>query len=212
MSSRDSLTKHSGVRLFTSKLLSGATHVARSPELKSGSKIFFLAAVFFSACADPEVPVVEVEAVYPKVDSLAVYLKENRWPCSGLGCATDGAIVRIADEIRWASSAYGIPIPTLVGVLMVENPWLDTTAVSHAGAAGLYQVMPMHEGLWQQCQQPMKSISGSVCYGSAILSDFISSKGDERSALLAYNGCRSSFCEGYPNKVSHYSNDFSSLQ
>ncbi|HXG72313.1 MAG TPA: transglycosylase SLT domain-containing protein, partial [Gemmatimonadaceae bacterium] len=34
----------------------------------------------------------------------------------------------------------------LLGVLLVENPWLDPSARSSVGATGLMQVMPFHRG------------------------------------------------------------------
>jgi hypothetical protein len=108
-------------------------------------KIYFCFSVFsLVSCERAEVPVVQLEPIVAQVDTVALYLWQNRWPCSGDGCADEDAIRRIADEVRVVSDRYELPLSTMIGVLMVENPWLDTTAVSYAGAIGLYQVMPMH--------------------------------------------------------------------
>ena len=69
-----------------------------------------------------------------------------------------------------------------------------------------------HNEAWNQCGQPMESISGSTCRGSAILADFLSRRGSEWSALLGYNGCKGGPCESYPIKVSQHSSRFISIQ
>lgn len=145
-------------------------------------------------------------------DPVALYLRDNRWACAGDGCLSDRAIDRFARNLRAMGSEHNIPVAMLVGVVMVENPWLDSLVTSPAGAIGLLQVMPMHKEAWKQCGQPMESISGSTCRGSAILADFLSRRGSEWSALLGYNGCKGGPCESYPIKVSQHSSRFISIQ
>jgi hypothetical protein len=165
----------------------------------------------FSACQQPEVPVVELDPIVAQVDTVAVYLWHNRWQCEGDGCADESAVRRIAGQIRAVSDRHKLPVSTMVGVLMVENPWLDTLAVSYAGAIGLYQVMPMHRSAWL-CKGSMESVSGSVCRGGAILADMIQRHGSERAGLLGYNGCRSAYCQDYHGKVAERSEQFLNIE
>ena len=175
-------------------------------------KIYFCFLVFsLVSCERAEVPVVQLEPVVAQVDTVALYLWQNRWPCSGDGCADEGAVRRIADEVRAVSDRYELPLSTMIGVLMVENPWLDTTAVSYAGAIGLYQVMPMHRDAWE-CEGPMRGVSGSVCRGGAVLADMIRRYGSERDGLLGYNGCRNVRCQDYHSKVVARSEQFGGVE
>jgi len=171
-------------------------------------KIIFYALFFLAGCTDLDTPVVEMAPVYVEPDPIALFLSQARWPCSGGGCADSGVIERIADGVWSASERYGLSVPLLVGVLMVENPWLDTTAVSTAGAIGLYQVMPLHRDEWN-CEGTMQSVSGSVCRGAAVLSDMMQRYGNERDALLGYNGCQSAGCQSYHGRVIAQSEQFS---
>ena len=170
-------------------------------------KIIFLNLFFLAGCTDSDIPVVEAMPIYVEPDPVAVFLSQARWPCSGDGCADSRVIDRIADGVWSASEKHGLSVPLLVGVLMVENPWLDTTAVSPAGAIGLYQVMPLHRDEWD-CKGTMQSVSGSVCRGAAVLADMMRRHGNERDALLGYNGCRSAGCRSYHNKVVARSEQF----
>ena len=156
--------------------------------------------------------VTNIVTVLSQQDPVALYLRDNRWACAGDGCLSDGAIGRFARNLRAMSSKHDIPVAMLVGVVMVENPWLDSLVISPAGAIGLLQVMPMHREAWRQCVEPMESIVGSTCRGSAILADFIGRRGSEWSALLGYNGCKGGPCESYPVKVSEHSSRFVSTQ
>jgi hypothetical protein len=173
-------------------------------------KIIFYVLIFLAGCTDPDIPVVEITPVYAEPDPIALFLGQTRWPCSGDGCADGEAIDRIANSIWSASEKHDLSVPLLVGVLMVENPWLDTTAVSYAGAIGLYQVMPLHEDEWG-CEGTMQSVDGSVCRGASVLSDMMQRYGNERDALLGYNGCRSTGCQSYHGKVVERSEQFSGL-
>ena len=94
--------------------------------------------------------------------------------------------------------------PALVAaVLMVENPWVVSDTVSHAGAVGWMQVMPMHVGNYD-CGLDLTDGKTSVCYGATILRGYLGTALDEaiRSALLRYNGCVSTpGCELYAQRV-----------
>ena len=177
-------------------------------------KIIFFAACMFAWVAfmpqtqEKPTPVIRLDTIYAEPpDPVASYLIESRWECVSDGCADHGAIGRIAKRIREASEKHGIPVSMLVGVLMVEDPWLDTLAVSRAGAIGLFQVMPFHRNAWD-CNDPMRTVAGSVCRGAAILSDMFRRHGNEQKALLGYNGCLSEYCQSYHEKVVAKSEDF----
>jgi hypothetical protein len=149
------------------------------------------------------------EPLERNTDALAAHLEAVRWRCSGKGCLDQSDIDRLASEIFSHSVNLDLDVGLLVGILMVENPWLDSLAVSSAGAVGLYQVMPMHREAWTHCDGSLETVSGSVCHGSFIIHDFLNRKEDTNRALLAYNGCRGGPCEVYPKKVFGYLNQFS---
>jgi len=136
------------------------------------------------------------------------HLTSVRWPCTGSGCLDASDLARLADLILEQSSRLDLEVAMMVGILMVENPWLDSLAVSSAGAVGLYQVMPMHRGAWPECSEAIETVAGSVCHGSVIIHDFLQRRGSRNIALLAYNGCRGGPCEVYPEKVSVHSEQF----
>ena len=172
---------------------------------------FFL----FSGCHSPEPVVDEPEpmtatpsALEVNVGPLAGHLERVRWPCAGEGCLDSDDITRLADHIYERSDELGLEVAMMVGILMVENPWLDSLAVSGAGAVGLYQVMPMHREAWPECDDVIETVAGSVCHGSVIIHDFLQRRGSKYMALLSYNGCRGGPCEVYPEKVSSYSEEF----
>ena len=82
---------------------------------------------------------------------------------------------------------------------------LDTPVVE---MAPVYQVMPLHRDEWN-CEGTMQSVSGSVCRGAAVLSDMMQRYGNERDALLGYNGCQSAGCQSYHSRVIAQSEQFS---
>jgi len=153
--------------------------------------------LWLPACTIPEVTLEPIDAT---VDPVASHLLDVRWPCTGEGCADVEAVARLANSIRGEAGRVGVPVSLMIGVLMVENPWLDTVAVSYAGAVGLYQTMPIHDDAWQECPDDPRSVSGSVCRGAEVLADFMA-RHDITDALLRYNGCRQLRCAGYPLKV-----------
>lgn len=95
--------------------------------------------------------------------------------------------------------------PALVAaVLQVENPWLVPDTTSYAGAVGWMQIMPMHVYDSHPCGTDLTDGPTSVCYGSAILRDYLGRALDRaiREGLNAYNGCvRTPGCSTYATKV-----------
>lgn len=101
--------------------------------------------------------------------------------------------------------ARQLDLATVVSIVLIEsNGRPDVTSV--AGARGLMQVMPLHKGQWQGCGDDMFDIENNICYGTSILAWLLGRfNGDERRALLAYNGCvrgsNTPNCHTYPAKV-----------
>lgn len=94
----------------------------------------------------------------------------------------------------------------LLAVLLVENPWLDTTIRSPVGAVGLMQVMPVHEGRWPPCEPDLEDVEANICHGARIFEHYFrAEKGDVEQALLRYNGCvrgtNTPDCHRYPYHV-----------
>lgn len=101
-----------------------------------------------------------------------------------------------------------IPPRLLLGVLLVENPWLDPSARSSVGATGLMQVMPFHRGNWGCESSSLVDIDANICHGVRILAQNIRTSRSLHSALLGYNGCvtgrNTPDCHLYSRKVLRY--------
>ena len=96
---------------------------------------------------------------------------------------------RIASAIVTESNKHSISPSLLVGVLLTENPWLDTRARSKVGARGLMQVMPFHGGKWGCGSRDLFDIESNICHGVHILEQNLKEERNLTRALLAYNGC-----------------------
>lgn len=114
----------------------------------------------------------------------------------------------LARRIAWplVENAYarGLDPATVVAVVLVESAGRPD-ATSTAGARGLMQIMPLHEGLWA-CDGDLYDIEVNLCYGTHILASNLQRfPGNEQRALLAYNGCvrgrTTPDCHTYPRKV-----------
>jgi hypothetical protein len=119
----------------------------------------------------------------------------------------------LARRVAWplVENAYqrGLDPATVVAIVLVESSG-KPRATSFVGARGLMQIMPMHEGKWRGCGDDLYDIENNLCYGTSILADFLRRyRGDERRALLAYNGCvngaNTPNCHTYPDKVARIS-------
>lgn len=123
-----------------------------------------------------------------------------------------GVADSLARRMAWPlvehSSRKGLDPATVASVVVVESRGRPD-ATSPVGARGLMQVMPAHAGRWAGCERDARAlydIEQNICYGTSILADFMKAhRGDERRALLGYNGCiRGTFtpdCFRYPDKV-----------
>jgi soluble lytic murein transglycosylase-like protein len=114
----------------------------------------------------------------------------------------------MARRVAWplVENAYqrGLDPATVVAVVLVESSGRPD-ATSFVGARGLMQIMPLHAGHWD-CGTDMYEIESNLCYGTSILAwNLDRFGGDERRALLAYNGCvrgaNTPNCHTYPDKV-----------
>jgi hypothetical protein len=144
--------------------------------------------------SEPELAPIVVEE--PSLTAIVAQdLAARRWTCNRTSCEEPSAVAEllVREAHRW-----NVEVGLLVGVMMVENPWLDSRRRSPAGAVGLMQVMPVHEGEWEPCGS-IYEMEGNICTGVAVLKQYL----DEavRGALLRYNGCRSAHCRSYPDSV-----------
>jgi hypothetical protein len=114
-----------------------------------------------------------------------------------------------ARKVAWplVEHAYkqGLDPATVVSVLLIESQG-KPTATSPVGARGLMQVMPLWAGKWRGCGRNLYDIEDNLCHGTSILAWYIQRNGgDERRALLGYNGCvrgtNTPNCHTYPDKV-----------
>lgn len=113
-----------------------------------------------------------------------------------------------ARKISWPlvqeSYRRGVDPATTAAVLLIESEG-NPNARSSVGARGLMQVMPLWAGHWRKCGSDLYDIEDNICNGTSILAWYLSRHGDERSALLGYNGCvrgtNTPNCHTYPNKI-----------
>ena len=108
------------------------------------------------------------------------------------------AIVREAERLKVAPSL-------LTGVLLTENPRLETTTVSSQGAIGLMQVMHFHAGEFDCVSDDLRNVEANICHGASVFGRYLKRTGNVKRALLRYNGCVVSAntpnCHRYPGKV-----------
>jgi soluble lytic murein transglycosylase-like protein len=108
------------------------------------------------------------------------------------------AIVKEAGRLKLAPSL-------LTGVLLTENPQLETGTVSSQGAIGLMQVMHFHAGEFDCDSDDLLQVESNICHGAGVFGQYLKRTGNVKRALLRYNGCVVSAntpnCHGYPAKV-----------
>jgi len=102
---------------------------------------------------------------------------------------------------------------TVLSIMLVESNGRPT-ATSSVGARGLMQVMPSWSGHYRACGNNLYDIEDNLCYGTNILAWYIRRfGGDERRALLGYNGCvrgtNTPNCHTYPDKVARLRREIS---
>ncbi|MGD8278801.1 MAG: transglycosylase SLT domain-containing protein [Gemmatimonadota bacterium] len=120
-----------------------------------------------------------------------------------------GVPASIARRVAWPlveqSYRNGVEPATVLSVLLLESGGRPQ-ATSSVGARGLMQVMPAWSGFWRGCSRDLYDIEGNLCNGTSILAWYMDRfGGDERRALLGYNGCVTGSitpnCRQYPEKV-----------
>jgi hypothetical protein len=120
-----------------------------------------------------------------------------------------GVSERVARQVAWPlvqhSYRRGLDPAFVTSIVLIESGG-KPTATSFVGARGLMQVMPLWAGTWRACGRDLYDIDGNLCYGTNILKFYLDrNPGDERRALLAYNGCvrgtNTPNCHTYPDKV-----------
>jgi soluble lytic murein transglycosylase-like protein len=146
------------------------------------------------------------------VDSAAlerdVVFRYNYRPLTRLlGRRTDDPTLatRIARAIVKEAGRLHVAPSLLTGVLLTENPQLETTTVSRQGAIGLMQVMHFHAGEFDCESDDLVDVESNICHGARVFGSYLKRTGDVHRALLRYNGCVVSAntpnCHRYPSKV-----------
>lgn len=120
-----------------------------------------------------------------------------------------GVAEETARKVAWPlvqhSYRRGLDPAFVVAIVLIESGG-KPNATSFVGARGLMQVMPLWSGHWRNCGRNLYDIEANLCNGTSILAWYLSrSPGDERKALLGYNGCvrgtNTPNCHTYPDKV-----------
>ncbi|MEX2497289.1 MAG: transglycosylase SLT domain-containing protein [Wenzhouxiangellaceae bacterium] len=88
-------------------------------------------------------------------------------------------------EVRAAAEVHGVD-EALVRAVMHAESWFNPSAVSHAGAQGLMQLMPATQSRFGVADpfDPLDNISAGVAYLAELLEDF---ENDWELAVAAYN-------------------------
>jgi soluble lytic murein transglycosylase-like protein len=112
---------------------------------------------------------------------------------------------RIARAILKESGRLQVAPSLLTGVLLTENPRLETETVSSQGAIGLMQVMHFHAGEFDCGSDDLLQVESNICHGARVFGRYLKRTGNVQRALLRYNGCVVSAntpnCHRYPAKV-----------
>ena len=112
---------------------------------------------------------------------------------------------RIARAIVKESGRLEVAPSLLMGVLLTENPRLETRTVSRQGAIGLMQVMHFHAGEFDCESDDLMQVEANICHGAHVFRSYLTRTGDIQRALLRYNGCvagaNTPNCHHYPGKV-----------
>lgn len=132
---------------------------------------------------------------------------------------SDSLLHEIAIAIHRDAKITGLPHSFYVGLILVENPWLDPTIKNWYGAVGLTQVVTrFHKGAYPECGDNASlyfDVHTQICYGARLYLDLLRRHGgDSIEALWAYNGCSpqrrlaNEPCVKYPEWISSYSDQF----
>lgn len=127
-------------------------------------------------------------------------------PAELLSREVDGNM-EIAEAIIHESEASGLDPNLIVGIIRVENPWLDPGIENWYGAIGLMQVVGwIHQGRYPECGEDLTDIRTNICYGTRVYQEKLEAAGGNHElALRLYNGCWGDTyvagCESYPIKV-----------
>ena len=117
----------------------------------------------------------------------------------------DRVVRRIARAIVKEAERLQVAPSLLTGVLLTENPRLETTTVSSQGAIGLMQVMHFHAGEFDCASDDLRQVESNICHGASVFGRYLKRTGNVKRALLRYNGCVVSAntpnCHRYPGKV-----------
>lgn len=114
-----------------------------------------------------------------------------------------------ARNVAWPlvthSYERGLDPAFVLSVVLIESSG-KPNATSPVGARGLMQIMPLWVGYWRACGINLYDIEANLCAGTNILAYYLGrSPGDERKALLGYNGCvrgtNTPNCFTYPDKI-----------
>ena len=112
---------------------------------------------------------------------------------------------RIARAIIKEAGRLQVAPSLLTGVLLTENPRLETETVSSQGAIGLMQVMHFHAGTFDCESDDLLDVESNICHGARVFGRYLQRTGNVKRALLRYNGCVASAntpnCHRYPAKV-----------
>jgi hypothetical protein len=118
---------------------------------------------------------------------------------------TPGMAIRIARAIVKESGRLHVAPSLLTGVLLTENPRLESGTVSSQGAIGLMQVMHFHAGTFDCASDDLLQVEANICHGARVFGQLLARTGNVQRALLRYNGCVVSAntpnCHRYPTKV-----------
>lgn len=96
---------------------------------------------------------------------------------------------QVAGALVKHSHRQGLDPATVLSILLIESGG-EPRATGPVGSRGLMQVMPLWAGRWRECGKDLYDIDNNLCTGTRVLAwNLKRHGGDERRALLGYNGC-----------------------
>lgn len=145
----------------------------------------------------------EIEGYVGVLRSISAYQAEK---------VPDSINYAIAIAIYEDSKKTLLPGSFYLGLIRVENPFINPFIINWYGAVGLTQVVPRYwEGVFPECGPDLyTNIYTQICYGARVYLHYLDIWEDETLALYAYNGCtehlreQQARCTDYPLWVQGY--------
>lgn len=188
--------------------LAGVSPGARS-RLWRGTVVVLLGSAFALSVREDAVAVVRPRTVKgdAEADSLAARFAQHRQLLAAFARfgVSEKRTAPVIAAVEREARRFGIDPLLVAAVIAHENPDLNPSSVSSAGALGIMQVMPQWMPSFRaRCGgDDLTNVDINICYGVNVLQVHIDdARGSVPRGLLAYVGCVTDIpCRRYPDSV-----------